>query len=107
MKYGVGVSPVPELVKKGVSVGIGTDVCGSNNNLDMIEEVRTAAFLHKLTRRDATVLPAKTMLKLATIGSAAALGLEHEVGSLEVGKKADLILLDFRRPRLTPIHNVT
>jgi len=106
MKYGAGISPVPDLVKRGVSVGIGTDGCGSNNNLDMIEEMRTAAFLHKLNQKDAPVLPAKTMLKLATIGSATAVGLQNEVGSLEVGKKADLILVDFKKPHLTPFHNV-
>ena len=106
MKYGGGISPVPDLVKRGISVGIGTDGCGSNNNLDMIEEMRTAAFLHKLDRKDATVLPAKTMLKLATIGSARAIGLQNEVGSIEVGKRADMILVDFRKPHLTPFHNV-
>lgn len=106
MKCGGGISPVPDLVKRGVSVGIGTDGCGSNNNLDMIEEMRVAAFLHKLSRRDATVLPAKTMLKLATIGSARAIGLQSEVGSIEVGKKADMILVDFGKPHLTPFHNV-
>jgi len=107
MKYGGGISPVPDLVREGVSVGIGTDGCGSNNNLDMIEEMRTAAFLHKLNRKDATVLPARTMLRLATIGSATAVGLQSEVGSLEVGKKADMILVDFGKPHLTPFHNVT
>jgi len=107
MKCGGGISPVPDLVREGVSVGIGTDGCGSNNNLDMIEEMRTAAFLHKLNRKDATVLPARTMLRLATIGSATAVGLQSEVGSLEVGKKADMILVDFGKPHLTPFHNVT
>ncbi|UCG03978.1 MAG: amidohydrolase [Candidatus Heimdallarchaeota archaeon] len=105
MKYGNEVAPIPELLEKEVMVGIGTDGCGSNNNLDMIEEMRTAAFLHKQNKREGTVLPAQQIIRMATILGAKSLGLENEIGSLEVGKKADIIMLDFKKPHLTPFHN--
>ena len=104
MKYGNEIAPIPELLKD-VVVGIGTDGCGSNNNLDMIEEMRTAAFLHKQNKRESTVLPAQQIIRMATILGAKSLGLENEIGSLEVGKKADVIMLDFKKPHLTPFHN--
>lgn len=105
MKYGNDVAPIPELLNKDIIVGIGTDGCGSNNNLDMIEEMRTAAFLHKTNKKDSTILPANQIIRMATILGAKALGLEKEIGSIEVGKKADIILIDFRKPHLTPFHN--
>jgi 5-methylthioadenosine/S-adenosylhomocysteine deaminase len=105
MKYGNEASPVPELLEKDIIVGIGTDGCGSNNNLDMIEEMRTAAFLHKMTHKNATVLPAQQIMRMATFLGAKSLGLEKEIGSIEAGKKADIILLDFKKPHLTPFHN--
>lgn len=105
MKYGNEVAPIPELMKNSVIVGIGTDGCGSNNNLDMIEEMRTAAFLHKMKSKNSTVLPAQKIIRMATILGAKSLGLEREIGSLEVGKKADIIILDFKKPHLTPFHN--
>ncbi|MFW9905097.1 MAG: amidohydrolase, partial [Candidatus Thorarchaeota archaeon] len=104
MKYGNDIAPIPEMLED-VVVGIGTDGCGSNNNLDMIEEMRTTAFLHKQNKRESTILPAQQIIRMATILGAKSLGLENEIGSLEVGKKADIIMLDFKKPHLTPFHN--
>ena len=105
MKYGNEVAPVPELLKNDVTVSIGTDGCGSNNNLDMIEEMRTTALLHKQNKRSGTILPAEQIIRMATINGAKTIGLDKEIGSLEAGKKADIILLDFKKPHLTPLHN--
>lgn len=105
MKYGNEIAPIPELLKNDVTVSIGTDGCGSNNNLDMIEEMRTTALLHKQNKRSGTILPADQIIRMATINGAKSIGLEKEIGSLEVGKKADLIMLDFKKPHLTPFHN--
>jgi 5-methylthioadenosine/S-adenosylhomocysteine deaminase len=106
MKLASGIAPVPELMAEGNRVGIGTDSAASNNNLDMLEEVRLAALLHKVDRGDPTIVSAYQALALATRGSAAALGLSDLIGSLEVGKRADFILVDFTGPHLTPRHNV-
>lgn len=106
MKLANGVAPIPELVSRGIPVGLGTDGCASNNNLDMLAEMDMAAKLHKVHRLDPTVMSAKAVVHLATRGSAAALGLEEKVGTLEPGKKADLIGLDLDRPHLTPLYNV-
>jgi 5-methylthioadenosine/S-adenosylhomocysteine deaminase len=93
MKIAAGVAPVPAMLAAGVAVGIGTDGAGSNNDLDLWEEVDTAAKLHKVTAGDPTVLPARQALEMATIGGARALGMEDEIGSLEPGKRADLIVV--------------
>ena len=105
MKLASGVAPVSELLAAGVSVGLGTDGCASNNNLDMLQEMDTAAKLHKVHRWDPTAMDASTALYLATAGGAAAVGLNREVGTLEIGKKADLILIDSRQPHLRPLHH--
>jgi 5-methylthioadenosine/S-adenosylhomocysteine deaminase len=94
MKLASGVAPIPKLLEKGVCVSIGTDGCASNNNLDMFLEMDTAAKLHKVSTGDPTVMDAKTVLKMCTIDSARALGLSDSIGSLEPGKKADLIIID-------------
>jgi len=106
MKLGSGVAPVPELLAKGVTVGLGTDGCASNNNLDLFQEMDFAAKLHKVHRLDPTVMPSHVVLEMATVGGAKVLGLEEEIGSLEVGKKADIIILDLNRPHLQPIYNI-
>lgn len=93
MKIGAGVAPVPKMIEAGVAVGIGTDGAGSNNDLNLLEEIDTAAKLHKLASRDPTVLPAQQALAMATIDGARALDMENEIGSLEVGKRADLIVV--------------
>jgi 5-methylthioadenosine/S-adenosylhomocysteine deaminase len=106
MKTASGVSPVPDLLAAGVAVGLGTDGPASNNNLDMFEEMDTAAKLHKLVRQDATAMPAKTVFHMATLGGAKALGIDHRVGSIETGKLADVVLVDTRAPELTPLYDV-
>ena len=101
MKVAVGVSPVPDLLDAGVRVGLGTDGAASNNDLDMWQEMDTAAKLHKNERRD----PAETAFALATLGGARALHMENKIGSLEIGKAADLALVDLDQTRLTPLYN--
>ncbi len=105
MKLASGIAPVPELLKAGVCVGLGTDGCSSNNNLDLFSEMDMAAKLHKVKTLDPTVTDAYTVLKMATCDAAKALGLFDLIGSLEVGKKADLIVIDTHKPHLTPIYN--
>ncbi|MGQ9694826.1 MAG: amidohydrolase family protein [Thermodesulfobacteriota bacterium] len=106
MKLASGVAPVPDLLARGVVVGLGTDGCASNNNLDLFQEMDTAAKLHKVFRLDPTVMPAEAVLHMATLGGAKVLGMEEEIGSLAVGKKADIIILDLDRPHLQPIYNI-
>ncbi len=105
MKLASGIAPVDELIRRGVCVGLGTDGCSSNNNLDLFAEMDMAAKLHKANRLDPTVMAAATVLKMATIDGARALGLDHRIGSLEVGKQADLIVIDTRKPHLTPMYH--
>jgi 5-methylthioadenosine/S-adenosylhomocysteine deaminase len=106
MKTASGLARVPELLAAGIAVGLGTDGAASNNNLDMFEEMDTAAKVHKLFRGDPTVLPAKTVFEMATLGGARALGLEKRIGSIETGKLADVVLVDARHPSLVPLYDV-
>ncbi|WP_028320928.1 amidohydrolase family protein [Desulfatiglans anilini] len=105
MKLASGIAPVPRMLEMGLTVALGTDGCASNNDLDMIQEMDTAAKLHKVIQQDPTVMDAETVLRMATIQGAAALGLDRQTGSLEPGKKADVILIDTRQPHLTPMYN--
>ncbi|MFA5322988.1 MAG: amidohydrolase [Smithella sp.] len=105
MKLASGVAPVPEMLAAGITVGLGTDGCASNNNLDMIKEMATAAKLHKVARLDPTVMDAQTVVRMATIEGAKALGMEKEIGSLEAGKKADIIIIGLDEPHLTPLYS--
>lgn len=105
MKLAQGTAKIKDFLDLGVTVGVGTDGPASNNNLDMFQSMKVAALLQKQYYNDPTVLPAQTVLKMATIDGAKALGLEKIIGSLEVGKKADIILLDFKKPHLTPVHD--
>ena len=105
MKLASGIAPVPELIAAGVCVGIGTDGAASNNNLDLFLEMDSAAKLHKVHRLDPTLLDAQTVLRMATIEGAKALGIGARTGSLEAGKQADIILIDTRRPHLTPLYH--
>jgi 5-methylthioadenosine/S-adenosylhomocysteine deaminase len=107
MKIASGIAPVPAMLKAGVRVGLGTDGASSNNNLDLLEEARLAAFLHKLANDDPTVIPAGQALAMATLGGAKAMGMDFEIGSLEPGKKADIILLDMNKPHMYPKHDLT
>jgi 5-methylthioadenosine/S-adenosylhomocysteine deaminase len=105
MKLAAGVAPVPEMLRHGIIVGIGTDGCASNNDLDMFREMDTTAKVHKVTSLDPTVMNAETVCKMATIGGAKTLGLDKLIGSIEAGKKADIILVDMNQPHLTPLYN--
>jgi 5-methylthioadenosine/S-adenosylhomocysteine deaminase len=105
MKLASGIAPVADLLRLGVPVGLGTDGCASNNNLDLIQEMDTAAKLQKVHYLDPTVLPAPSALGLATRGGARVLGLEKEVGTLAPGLKGDLIVLDLDQPHLTPLYD--
>jgi len=105
MKLASGVSPVPRLIKEGVNVALGTDGASSNNNLDMLEEVRLAAMLHKVNELDPLAVPAKEALKLGTENGAKALLLD-KVGKLEPGYKADIVLYDMNRTEWCPRHDL-
>jgi 5-methylthioadenosine/S-adenosylhomocysteine deaminase len=105
MKLASGVAPVPDMLKKGISIGLGTDGSASNNDLDLFMEMDTAAKIHKVFRGDPTVMDAMTVLKMATIGGAKVLNLADRIGSVEAGKDADIILIDMRKPHLTPLYN--
>jgi len=104
-KLASGLAPVVDLLRRGVPVGLGTDGCASNNNLDLIQEMDSAAKLQKLRYLDPTVLPAAAALDLATRGSARVLGLEGRVGALSPGMMADLVVLDLDQPHLTPLYD--
>jgi 5-methylthioadenosine/S-adenosylhomocysteine deaminase len=105
LKLAAGVAPIPELLDQGVTVGLGTDGAGSNNNLDLWGELSLAARLHKVWRRDPTCLPAPAAVALATREGARVLGLENQTGTLTPGKEADLIVLDLNQPHLTPLYD--
>jgi 5-methylthioadenosine/S-adenosylhomocysteine deaminase len=104
MKLASGVAPVPAMLASGTKVGLGTDGCASNNNLDMIQEMDTAAKLHKVYGADPTLCSAVQVVAMATAGGASALGMGREIGSLEPGKKADIITIDLNQPHLTPLY---
>jgi 5-methylthioadenosine/S-adenosylhomocysteine deaminase len=105
MKLASGTAPVPDMQSAAVTVGLGTDGAASNNDLDMFEAMRQAAFLHKLQRNDPRVLPAATALRMATIDGARAIGMDKELGSLEAGKRADVIVVSMRGARQTPMYD--
>lgn len=105
MKLASGIAPIPKMLDMGMIIGLGTDGCASNNNLDLFTEMDMAAKLHKLNTMDATVMDAMTVLRMATIEGARALGMETLTGSLEKGKKADIIIVDIKKPHLTPMYN--
>lgn len=105
MKLASGFCPVTELLSKGINVALGTDSAASNNDLDMFGEMRTAALLAKSLSQDATALPAHTALKMATLNGARALGLEQHIGSLVVGKAADIIAMDMQHVSCQPVYN--
>jgi 5-methylthioadenosine/S-adenosylhomocysteine deaminase len=106
LKLASGIAPYNDLLERGVAVGLGTDGCASNNDLDMFEEIRLASFLAKVTGNDPTALPARQALAMATIGGAHALHLEERIGSLEPGKQADIAVLDLQQPHSIPRYRV-
>jgi 5-methylthioadenosine/S-adenosylhomocysteine deaminase len=105
MKLASGIAPVADFIKAGIWVGLGTDGCASNNNLDLFQEIDMTAKLHKVNAFDTTVMDARTVLNMATIGGAKAIGLDKDIGSLEIGKQADLIIIDIDKPHLVPMYN--
>jgi 5-methylthioadenosine/S-adenosylhomocysteine deaminase len=105
MKLASGCAPIPEMLKLGITCGLGTDGCASNNDLDMFREMDTAAKVHKVTARNPTLMSAEMVLKMATLGGAKVLGLADRIGSIETDKDADIILVDMDKPHLTPLYN--
>jgi len=101
LKLGSGIAQVPEMIERGINVSLGADGAPCNNNLDMFQEMRLSGLIQK-PRRGVHALPAKTILKMATINGAKALGMEKEIGSLEVGKKADIIVIEKNRIHSIP-----
>lgn len=106
MKLVSGISPVPLLLQADVPVCLGTDSSVSNNSLDMFQEMKVAALIHKLNQSDAAVLPAQDIVHMCTRGAAKVLGIDHIVGSLEVGKQADIILVNINQPHLVPLYSI-
>ena len=105
MKLASGAAPVTKYLAAGVALGLGTDGAASNNDLDMFEAMRQAGFLAKLTTKDPTAVPAQAAIDMATIGGAKALGMESAIGSLEPGKRADLITVSTGAARQTPMYD--
>lgn len=105
-KLGMGVAPLTRWLDAGVNVALGTDGAPANNTYDLIRDFRWASYLHKAIAQDPTIIPAETVLEMATINGASAMGLADEIGSLEVGKKADFIAIDMDRAHLVPAPNV-
>lgn len=106
LKLGCGIAPVIEMIHQGITVGLGTDGAGSATTIDMFEEIKAATWLQKLDYSNPTVLPAGQVLRMATKASAKLLNIDKEVGTLEIGKRADIILIDMNKPHLQPIHNI-
>src|SRR2546421_6151805 len=106
MKLASGTAPVPQMLKDNLPVGLGTDGAASNNDLNLWEEMDTAAKLHKLFSGDPKVISAQEAFELATIRGASALHLEKEIGSLEVGKRADLAIIDREDLHQIPLYNI-
>jgi 5-methylthioadenosine/S-adenosylhomocysteine deaminase len=105
MKLASGIASIETMTGYGIPVGLGTDGCASNNNLDLFQEMDTAAKLHKASTLNPTVMDAEMILKMATIDAARAIGRDHTIGSLETGKQADLIIIDTHCPHLVPIYH--
>lgn len=105
MKLASGVAPVPDMLKRGVKVGLAPDGAASNNDLDMVDEMRSAALVHKVHRLDPTVMNAREVVRMATIGGAMVLGIDGIVGSVEVGKRADLITVSLSGFHMMPIYD--
>lgn len=107
MKLASGIAPVAKMLKLGINVGIGTDgFAGSNDSADLILEMNLAAKLQKVTTMDPHSLPAEQVLEMATLGGARVLGLDREIGSLETGKRADLITVSLAHPNAIPLYNL-
>jgi 5-methylthioadenosine/S-adenosylhomocysteine deaminase len=106
LKLASGFAPVPKLLNAGVKVGLGTDGAASNNDLSILGEMSSAAKVHKAVSRDATVVDSKTALLMATQNGADVIGLGDTVGSIAVGKKADLVMANLNKPHLSPMYDI-
>lgn len=106
LKLASGFAPVDEMLKLGIDVCLGTDGSSSNNNLNMFEEIHLASIVNKAVNLDATSVPALVALKMATVNGAKGLLWDNEIGTIELDKKADLILIDMDKPHLYPLHNI-
>lgn len=106
LKLASGFAPIVKILKSGINIALGTDGSSSNNNLNMFEEIHIASIVNKAVNMDAESVKAYDAIKMATINGAKALGWSNEIGSIEVNKKADIILIDLDKPHLCPIHNV-
>lgn len=104
MKTTAGIAPIPEMINHGICIGLGTDSAASNNCLDLFQEMKVAALIHKVNKCDPVMVPAKKVLEFATIDGARALGLENQISSIEIGKKADIISIDLNKPHLQPTY---
>lgn len=106
LKLGDGVAPIPRLLQAGAQVTLGTDGPASSNDLDLWNVLRMAAILHRGVHQNPTLTPARQALRMVTIDAAKALGMDDRIGSLEAGKRADIILIDLNRPHLVPLFDV-
>jgi len=107
LKLASGISPITKMLRKGITVSLGTDSPCSNNNADMFEIIKITALLHKGITGNPTLLPAEQVLEMATIEGARALSWENEIGSIKIGKKADLAIINLKKPHLCPLYNET
>jgi len=107
LKLASGISPVPKMLRKGITVSLGTDSPCSNNTADMFEVMKTTAILHKGINKNPTIMPAEQVLEMVTIEGAKALSWENEIGSIEIGKKADLSIITLKKPHLCPVYTET
>ena len=105
LKLAAGIAEVPKFLQAGIRMGLGTDSCASNNNLDLFAAMDLCAKLHKVHTGDPTIMNARKIVELATIDGAAAIGLDEDTGSLEIGKKADIVMVDLLKPHLTPMYH--
>ena len=106
MKLASGIAPITKMIEMGINVGLGTDSAASNNNLDMFQEMKSAALLQKVHTYDSTVISSYQALAMATSCGAKALGIGHKVGKIQAGLQADIILVDLNSPHLQPLHDV-
>lgn len=105
MKLASGIAPVQQMLDAGITVGLGTDGASSNNNLDMLQEMRSASFLQKVHLMDSTAIPAFQALQMATTNGARILGLGNEIGQLRPGYKADMIIMSLKQPNMLPVYD--
>lgn len=105
LKLGSGIAPIPQMLENNINIALGTDGCASNNNLNMIEEMRMAALIHKGVNHNPTLVSAREALKMATLNGAKALGIDQIIGSLEPGKAADLVFIDTNNTFMNPIYD--